>query len=138
MSATSVLSASTPHPPDSVSAASAAPRRWWALALLALAQFVVVLDASIVNIALPSIGTALHFSQSSLSWVIDACRTKHLAATGDTVRAALIGGYQVAFAAGAALLLAAAVTAVAAPTPAGSARSSRATAPTPTRPSVSP
>jgi EmrB/QacA subfamily drug resistance transporter len=42
------------------------------LALLALAQFVVVLDASIVNIALPSIGTALRFSQSSLSWVIDA------------------------------------------------------------------
>ncbi|WP_370155479.1 DHA2 family efflux MFS transporter permease subunit [Streptacidiphilus sp. EB129] len=40
--------------------------------MLALAQFVVVLDASIVNIALPSIGTALHFSQSSLSWVIDA------------------------------------------------------------------
>jgi hypothetical protein len=37
-------------------------RRWWALALLAIAEFVVVLDASIVNIALPSIGRGLHFS----------------------------------------------------------------------------
>src|ERR1700754_2299839 len=47
-------------------------RRWLALALLALAQFVVVLDASIVNVALPSIGTALHFSQDDLSWVVNA------------------------------------------------------------------
>src|SRR6478735_1606992 len=47
-------------------------RRWLALALLAAAQFVVVLDASIVNVALPSIGTALHFSQDNLSWVINA------------------------------------------------------------------
>ena len=36
-------------------------RRWIALGLLATAQFVVVLDASIVNVALPSIGRALHF-----------------------------------------------------------------------------
>src|SRR5947207_3968984 len=43
-----------------------------ALALLAAAQFVVVLDASIVNVALPSIGHALHFSQDNLSWVINA------------------------------------------------------------------
>jgi len=47
-------------------------RRWLALALLALAQFVVVLDAAIVNVALPSIGTALHFSQDNLSWVVNA------------------------------------------------------------------
>ena len=47
-------------------------RRWLALALLAAAQFVVVLDASIVNVALPSIGTALHFSQDNLSWVVNA------------------------------------------------------------------
>src|SRR6476659_6127698 len=47
-------------------------RRWLALALLAAAQFVVVLDASIVNVALPSIGTALHFSQDDLSWVVNA------------------------------------------------------------------
>src|SRR5271166_6395448 len=43
-----------------------------ALALLAMTQFVVVIDASIVNIALPSIGTALHFSQADLSWVVNA------------------------------------------------------------------
>jgi EmrB/QacA subfamily drug resistance transporter len=47
-------------------------RRWLALALLAAAQFVVVLDASIVTVALPSIGRALHFSQDSLSWVPNA------------------------------------------------------------------
>ncbi|MGH2925182.1 MAG: DHA2 family efflux MFS transporter permease subunit [Solirubrobacterales bacterium] len=47
-------------------------RRWIALALLCVAQFVVVLDASIVNVALPSIGTALNFSQDSLSWVVNA------------------------------------------------------------------
>src|SRR6476620_9177974 len=47
-------------------------RRWLALALLAAAQFVVVLDASIVNVALPSIGTALDFSQENLSWVVNA------------------------------------------------------------------
>src|SRR5881397_1625324 len=47
-------------------------RRWLALALLAAAQFVVVLDASIVNVALPSIGQALDFSQDNLSWVVNA------------------------------------------------------------------
>jgi EmrB/QacA subfamily drug resistance transporter len=43
-----------------------------ALALLAMTQFVVVIDASIVNIALPSIGRALKFSQDDLSWVVNA------------------------------------------------------------------
>ena len=47
-------------------------RRWIALALLASAQFVVVLDASIVNVALPTIGEALSFSQSNLAWVVNA------------------------------------------------------------------
>src|SRR5438477_8449330 len=47
-------------------------RRWIALGLLATAQFVVVLDASIVNVALPSIGRALHLSQDSLSLVVNA------------------------------------------------------------------
>src|SRR5688572_13862070 len=46
-------------------------RKWLALALLALAQFVVVLDASIVNVALPSIGRDLQFSQDDLSWVVN-------------------------------------------------------------------
>ena len=43
-----------------------------ALALLALTQFVIVLDASIVNVALPSIGRDLQFSQDDLSWVVNA------------------------------------------------------------------
>jgi len=42
------------------------------LALLALSQFVVVLDASITNVALPSIGRDLGLSQDSLSWVVNA------------------------------------------------------------------
>ena len=48
------------------------PRRWKALSILALADFVVILDATIVNIALPSIGRSLHASNGSLSWVISA------------------------------------------------------------------
>src|SRR3954463_3270941 len=47
-------------------------RKGLVLALLATAQFVVVLDASIVNVALPSIGRALNFSQSNLAWVVNA------------------------------------------------------------------
>src|SRR5438552_18069467 len=47
-------------------------RRWTALILLCVAQFVVVLDASIVNVALPSIGKRLHFSERNLPWVVNA------------------------------------------------------------------
>jgi EmrB/QacA subfamily drug resistance transporter len=47
-------------------------RRWAALALIVAAQFMVVLDVAIVNVALPSIRTDLHFSQESLQWVITA------------------------------------------------------------------
>jgi predicted MFS family arabinose efflux permease len=43
-----------------------------ALMLLAMTQFVIVIDASIVNVALPSIGAALHFSRDNLSWVVNA------------------------------------------------------------------
>ena len=43
-----------------------------ALLLLALTQFVVVIDASIVNVALPSIGTALDITQDNLSWVVNS------------------------------------------------------------------
>jgi EmrB/QacA subfamily drug resistance transporter len=43
-----------------------------ALLLLAMTQFVVVIDASIVNVALPSIGSHLHFSRTDLSWVVNA------------------------------------------------------------------
>jgi EmrB/QacA subfamily drug resistance transporter len=47
-------------------------RRWTALILLCVAQFVVVLDASIVNVALPTIGKGLHFSEANLPWVVNA------------------------------------------------------------------
>jgi EmrB/QacA subfamily drug resistance transporter len=47
-------------------------RRWLALAVIVAAQFMVVLDVAIVNVALPSIKTDLHFSQPSLQWVISA------------------------------------------------------------------
>ncbi len=47
-------------------------KRWIGLALLCVAQFVVVLDASIVNVALPTIGRDLAFSQDDLSWVVNA------------------------------------------------------------------
>jgi EmrB/QacA subfamily drug resistance transporter len=43
-----------------------------ALMLLAMTQFVIVIDASIVNVALPSIGAHLHFSRDNLSWVVNA------------------------------------------------------------------
>ena len=47
-------------------------RRWSALALIVTAQFMVILDVAIVNVALPSIKTDLHFSQTGLQWVITA------------------------------------------------------------------
>ena len=47
-------------------------KRWLALILLAAAQFVVVLDASIVNVALPTIGKALDFSDENLPWIVNA------------------------------------------------------------------
>jgi EmrB/QacA subfamily drug resistance transporter len=52
--------------------ASADSRRWLALAVIVAAQFMVVLDVAIVNVALPSIKTDLNFSQESLQWVITA------------------------------------------------------------------
>src|SRR3954468_23936806 len=47
-------------------------RQWSALALIVTAQFMVILDVAIVNVALPSIKADLHFSQTSLQWVISA------------------------------------------------------------------
>jgi EmrB/QacA subfamily drug resistance transporter len=47
-------------------------RRWFALALIVVAQFMVVLDVAIVNVALPAIKSDLHFSEVSLQWVITA------------------------------------------------------------------
>jgi len=57
-----------------LSGAGAEPdrRRWIALAVIVAAQFMVVLDVAIVNVALPSIKTDLHFTQESLQWVVTA------------------------------------------------------------------
>jgi EmrB/QacA subfamily drug resistance transporter len=52
--------------------ASSDPRRWKALGLVALADFMVVLDATIINVALPSIGVELHASTGALAWVVGA------------------------------------------------------------------
>jgi EmrB/QacA subfamily drug resistance transporter len=47
-------------------------RRWIALVVLCLGQLMIVLDATIVNVALPSIQSDLHFSQADLTWIINA------------------------------------------------------------------
>ncbi len=48
------------------------PNRWSTLAVLAVAQFMVVLDVTIVNVALPDIQRDLDFSSAGLQWVISA------------------------------------------------------------------
>ncbi len=47
-------------------------RRWIALAVVCLAQLMTVLDTTIVNVALPAIQRDLHFTQTNLTWVVDA------------------------------------------------------------------
>src|SRR5436190_6059278 len=46
--------------------------RWRAFALLAVAFFMTIVDLTIVNVALPTIGSELHFSESNLQWVVTA------------------------------------------------------------------
>ena len=48
------------------------PNRWKVLAIVCAAFFMTILDVSIVNVALPSIGRSLHFSRDGLQWVITA------------------------------------------------------------------
>ena len=55
---------------DSV-APTADPRRWKALAVLALVQFMLILDVTVVNVALPNIQKDLHFGPTGLAWVVD-------------------------------------------------------------------
>src|ERR1043166_9054002 len=47
-------------------------KRWIALYVLCLASLMIVLDMTIVNVALPSIKNSLHFSETSLAWVVNA------------------------------------------------------------------
>lgn len=61
------------HGDATVTPASAAdPKRWWALAVIALAQLMVILDGTIVNIALPSAQRALGMPDADRQWVITA------------------------------------------------------------------
>jgi EmrB/QacA subfamily drug resistance transporter len=66
---------STPDSPSTIHgsapAAEADPRRWTALALLALVQFMLALDGTIVNVALPTIKDDLGFSDQGLAWVVN-------------------------------------------------------------------
>lgn len=47
-------------------------RRWLTLAILCLGELMIVLDTTIVNVALPSIRSALGFSETALVWVVNA------------------------------------------------------------------
>ena len=49
------------------------PNRWAVLALLSVAQLMVVLDATIVTIAIPLAQNSLHFSTDSRQWIVTAC-----------------------------------------------------------------
>jgi len=60
-------------PAGRVASAVLDPRRWWALALLRGAFFMVLLDGTITIVALPSIGAGLRFSGQGLQWVLSAC-----------------------------------------------------------------
>jgi EmrB/QacA subfamily drug resistance transporter len=66
------LKASTIKEAKRVKIATKQRRRWSALALIVTAQFMVILDVAIVNVALPSIKTDLGFAQTSLQWVVSA------------------------------------------------------------------
>ena len=48
------------------------PKRWKALALLCAAQFIVILDTSIIGVALPAIQADLGFTDEGLSWIFNA------------------------------------------------------------------
>jgi len=56
----------------SVASTDREPSRWAVLALLSVAQLMVVLDATIVTVALPSAQRALHFSNENRQWVVTA------------------------------------------------------------------
>src|ERR1700729_668278 len=60
----------TSHPP--LDTAGADRNRWIALVVLCAGFLMIILDQTIVNVALPTIQTDLHFSQSALAWVINA------------------------------------------------------------------
>src|SRR3954447_15533261 len=64
------MSTTAAHP--TVASTDSEPNRWAVLAVLSVAQLMVVLDATIVNIALPSAQNALQFSTDSRQWIVTA------------------------------------------------------------------
>ena len=57
---------------ENVAAERSSTRRWWLLCVLGIAQLMVVLDNTIVNVALPSAQAGLGFSQANRPWVVTA------------------------------------------------------------------
>jgi EmrB/QacA subfamily drug resistance transporter len=114
MSATATAHQSFHHPTD----AETDRRPWAVLTLLAIAQFMVVLDITIVNVALPSIGRSLHFARSDLQWVV----TAYVLCSGGLVllggRAADLFGRRRVFVSGLTLFTAASLVSALAPSPA--------------------
>ncbi|NUW32645.1 MFS transporter [Nonomuraea sp. SMC257] len=92
------------------------PRRWWALAVLAAAQFMVIMDTSIIGVALPEMQRELGFTQGGLQWVFNA----YVIAFGGLLllggRLSDLLGARRVFAAGWVVLLAGSVVAAAAGT----------------------
>src|ERR1044072_8120956 len=62
---------------------------WVVLVLICMAQFMVVLDATIVNVALPSIQKDLHLSEGNLQWIINAYKLVFVIFTGAALLDAL-------------------------------------------------
>jgi EmrB/QacA subfamily drug resistance transporter len=64
--------ATSPAPPQPPTAGGPDPKRWLALAVIAVAQLMIILDASIVNVALPVLQEDLGVSDANLQWVVTA------------------------------------------------------------------
>jgi EmrB/QacA subfamily drug resistance transporter len=62
----------TASTPTIIEPRGASTNRWFVLVIACMAQFMVVLDATVVNVALPSIQRGLHFSAADLQWVVNA------------------------------------------------------------------
>lgn len=68
----SILDGDTGRREGRAGPAGADPRRWWALGVIALSQLMIVLDASVIVVALPSAQHALHISNANRQWVLTA------------------------------------------------------------------
>src|SRR3954469_17670566 len=52
--------------------ATVSRRRWWTLAILNLSLFAIIMDNTILNVALPTLATDLHATGSDLQWIVDS------------------------------------------------------------------